>query len=152
MGDHDRVIQPEEGREMARRIPGAQIVTITGTSHLSYLERPEIFNELVLRFLDCSEAASFVTGIALFTPTRNNTHRLASQFPLVCPQLRHRLAEVFTLLKSASGTVRTTHGAAYALLFHWLCCLLVYSLYNFRIIQSSAAPQVCVFSLEITTC
>ena len=65
MGDHDRVIPPEEGREMARQIPDAQIVTITGTGHLSYLERPEIFNELVLRFLDCSEAASFVTGIAL---------------------------------------------------------------------------------------
>jgi pimeloyl-ACP methyl ester carboxylesterase len=65
MGDPDRVIPTEEGRKIARRIPGAQIVTITGTGHLSYLERLEIFNDLVLRFLDCSEAASFVTSIAL---------------------------------------------------------------------------------------
>jgi len=52
VGEFDRVIPPEEGHEVARRIPGAQLVTINGTGHISYLERPEAFNEVVVRFLD----------------------------------------------------------------------------------------------------
>ncbi len=57
VGELDRVIPPEEGRELARRIPGADLVTIAGTGHLSYAERPEAFNRAVLDFLSVREAA-----------------------------------------------------------------------------------------------
>ena len=52
IGELDRVIPPEEGRELARRIPGAQLVEIAGVGHISYGERPDEFNDAVLRFLD----------------------------------------------------------------------------------------------------
>ncbi len=52
VGDCDRVIPPDEGREVARRIPGAQLITLSGAGHLSYAERPDAFNEVVLRFLN----------------------------------------------------------------------------------------------------
>ena len=51
VGDQDRVIPPEEGRELARRIPGAEVVTIRGVGHIGYAEQPERFNEAVLSFL-----------------------------------------------------------------------------------------------------
>ena len=39
IGDHDRVIPPDQGREVAQRIPSAQLVTMEGTGHLSYAEQ-----------------------------------------------------------------------------------------------------------------
>ena len=58
VGEYDRVIPPEEGYEVARRIPGAQLVAISGTGHVSYVERPDAFNEAVLRFLDSVDQGS----------------------------------------------------------------------------------------------
>lgn len=58
VGELDRVIPPEEGRELARRIPGADLVTIPGTGHLSYAERPELFNQAVLQFLSACDGTS----------------------------------------------------------------------------------------------
>jgi hypothetical protein len=69
-------------------------------------------------------------GVYLLTPTRKNMRHLASQFQLACLQLRHRVEEVFALLKNAFGAVRTTHRATHALPIHLLCCLLAYSLYK----------------------
>jgi pimeloyl-ACP methyl ester carboxylesterase len=51
VGELDRVIPPEQGRELARLIPGARLVSIAGTGHLSYAERPDVFNETLLNFL-----------------------------------------------------------------------------------------------------
>ena len=51
VGDQDRVIPPEEGGELARRIPGAEIVTLRRVGHIGYAEQPERFNGAVLGFL-----------------------------------------------------------------------------------------------------
>lgn len=51
VGGHDRIIPPERGRELAERIPDSQLVEIENVGHLSYLEKPEAFNEPILNFL-----------------------------------------------------------------------------------------------------
>ena len=50
-GEEDTVYPPELAREMARRIPGAQLVMFEGTGHLPNLEQPERFNKALLDFL-----------------------------------------------------------------------------------------------------
>jgi 3-oxoadipate enol-lactonase len=50
-GDDDTVYPPELAREMARRIPGAELVMFERTGHLANLEEPERFNKLVFDFL-----------------------------------------------------------------------------------------------------
>jgi hypothetical protein len=69
-------------------------------------------------------------SVYLLTTTRKTMRHVASQFQLVCLQLRHRVEELFALMKGAFGAVRTTHRAAYALPIHLLCCLLASSLYK----------------------
>ncbi|MDE0157078.1 MAG: alpha/beta fold hydrolase [Gammaproteobacteria bacterium] len=51
-GEHDLVLPKEGGEEIARLIPGARLVEITGVGHLGYAERPAVFNEAVLSFLN----------------------------------------------------------------------------------------------------
>jgi len=50
-GDEDMVYPPDLAHEMARRIPGAQLVMMEGGGHLVNLEQPERFNAAVLPFL-----------------------------------------------------------------------------------------------------
>ena len=50
-GEEDTVYPPELAREMARRIPGAQLLMFEGTGHLANLEQPERFNRALLDFL-----------------------------------------------------------------------------------------------------
>jgi 3-oxoadipate enol-lactonase len=50
-GEEDTVYPPELAREMARRIPGAELVMFERTGHLANLEEPERFNKLVFDFL-----------------------------------------------------------------------------------------------------
>ena len=50
-GDEDTVYPPELAQEMARRIPGAQLVMMEGAGHLVNLEQPERFDAAVLPFL-----------------------------------------------------------------------------------------------------
>jgi len=50
-GDEDAVYPPELAHEMARRIPGAQLVMMEGAGHLVNLEQPERFDAAVLPFL-----------------------------------------------------------------------------------------------------
>lgn len=50
-GDEDRVYPEGTTRNMARRIPGATYVEFEGCGHLSNLEQPERFNQVVLQFL-----------------------------------------------------------------------------------------------------
>ena len=57
-GDEDRVYPPELAERMARRIPGAKLVVIADCGHLSNLEQPERFNEVLLDFLLSSEPVS----------------------------------------------------------------------------------------------
>jgi 3-oxoadipate enol-lactonase len=55
-GEEDTVYPPELAREMARRIPGAELVTFERTGHLANLEQPERFNKAVLDFLSRHQA------------------------------------------------------------------------------------------------
>jgi len=54
-GDEDRVYPPELTERMARRIPGAKLVVLEACGHLSNLEQPERFNEVLLEFLTQQE-------------------------------------------------------------------------------------------------
>jgi 3-oxoadipate enol-lactonase len=49
--DEDKVYPPSIARAMVKRIPGARLAVISGAGHLSNLEQPGQFNEVVLRFL-----------------------------------------------------------------------------------------------------
>ncbi len=50
-GDEDRVLPTALTREMARRIPGAELAVMEGVGHFPNLEQPEGFNQIVLPFL-----------------------------------------------------------------------------------------------------
>jgi 3-oxoadipate enol-lactonase len=50
-GDEDRVYPPSVARAMVKRIPGARLAVLSGAGHLSNLEQPGQFNQVVLRFL-----------------------------------------------------------------------------------------------------
>ena len=50
-GEEDTVYPPELAREMAQRIPGAELLMFERTGHLANLEQPERFNKAVLDFL-----------------------------------------------------------------------------------------------------
>ena len=51
IGQHDRIIEPKRGRELAERIPDSTLVEIAGVGHLSYIEKPDAFNRSILEFL-----------------------------------------------------------------------------------------------------
>ena len=51
-GAEDAVTPPEEMRAMAARIPGARFTVVAGAGHLSNLEQPAAFGELLAGFLD----------------------------------------------------------------------------------------------------
>jgi pimeloyl-ACP methyl ester carboxylesterase len=50
-GDADRIVPYENGVELARRIPGSELVTFPGGGHLLFLESHEEFNRTVEGFL-----------------------------------------------------------------------------------------------------
>ena len=50
-GDEDTVYPPALAREVARRIPGAELVMLEDAGHLVNLEQPERFNAVLLKFL-----------------------------------------------------------------------------------------------------
>jgi len=49
--DEDTLYPPAIARDMVRRIPGAALALIEGAGHLSNMEQPERFNQVVLEFL-----------------------------------------------------------------------------------------------------
>lgn len=51
-GEKDRVIPPDRSVELHERIPGSRLTIIPNVGHLSYLERPEEFNRILMGFLD----------------------------------------------------------------------------------------------------
>lgn len=51
VGEHDRIATPEYAADVARRIPGSQFAVITGGSHVSNMDCPKEFNQLLLGFL-----------------------------------------------------------------------------------------------------
>jgi pimeloyl-ACP methyl ester carboxylesterase len=62
VGELDRVIPPGEGRELARRIPGARLAELGGVGHLGYAEAPDAFNAAVLGFLAEVDAVNLRDG------------------------------------------------------------------------------------------
>jgi 3-oxoadipate enol-lactonase len=50
-GSEDLIVPTENGRELARRLPNARYVELSGRGHNLTLQDPETFNELVLEFL-----------------------------------------------------------------------------------------------------
>ena len=50
-GDHDEAIKPEHTREMAKLIPGANLVIMKDASHFAMWQKPEEFNATVRKFL-----------------------------------------------------------------------------------------------------
>jgi 3-oxoadipate enol-lactonase len=57
-GTEDQVYPPAMAQDMARRIPGAQLVEIEAAGHMSNLEQPERFNQAVFEFIDRQEKRS----------------------------------------------------------------------------------------------
>ena len=51
VGEHDQIISPQKGYDLAANIPAAHLVEIAGVGHLSYMEAPKMFNATVLDFL-----------------------------------------------------------------------------------------------------
>ncbi len=51
-GELDRVIPVANGRLLADRMPGAELVVLPGQAHVPMLEQPAAFAELVCNFLD----------------------------------------------------------------------------------------------------
>jgi pimeloyl-ACP methyl ester carboxylesterase len=49
--EHDEFIKREHAEYLARTIPNAQLVNLTGVSHFAPLQRPELFNNAMLAFL-----------------------------------------------------------------------------------------------------
>lgn len=51
VGEEDVTTPPPRAKEIAERIPGAELAVIPRAGHLSTLENPELVNETLLRFL-----------------------------------------------------------------------------------------------------
>jgi pimeloyl-ACP methyl ester carboxylesterase len=51
-GDHDEAIKREHTDYMAETIPGAKLVIIPDVSHFAMLQDPDLFNAVLLKFLD----------------------------------------------------------------------------------------------------
>jgi pimeloyl-ACP methyl ester carboxylesterase len=50
-GEYDEIIRQEQVKEMAKLIPGAQLLLIPETSHFALWQKPEAFNQALLDFL-----------------------------------------------------------------------------------------------------
>ncbi len=50
-GERDRAAPPRTMRRMAERIPAGRFVEVEGAGHLVHLERPDVFNRILERFL-----------------------------------------------------------------------------------------------------
>lgn len=52
VGEHDRVTPPEMSRAIAQAVPGASYAEVPAAGHVSNVENPGAFNDLVREFLD----------------------------------------------------------------------------------------------------
>ncbi|CAB3726650.1 alpha/beta fold hydrolase [Paraburkholderia rhynchosiae] len=49
--EHDEFIKPEHADYLARSIPGAELTVLSGVSHFAPLQRPALFNQAMLAFI-----------------------------------------------------------------------------------------------------
>jgi pimeloyl-ACP methyl ester carboxylesterase len=61
-GTGDRVVPVAYGRQLAERIPGAELVLLEGAGHLYYSEQPEASDRAVLGFLDRVDGRELAAG------------------------------------------------------------------------------------------
>ncbi len=52
VGEHDQVCPYSEAETIAASVPGASLAVVAGAGHLSYLERPDGFSDVIEPFLD----------------------------------------------------------------------------------------------------
>ena len=52
LGEHDAFMRPEHAAYLAATIPQATLTILPDVSHFAPLQRPALFNDAVLRFLD----------------------------------------------------------------------------------------------------
>jgi pimeloyl-ACP methyl ester carboxylesterase len=51
VGEEDILVPPQFSRELAARIPGADLKILAGVGHVYFWEQPDVFNGLCLDFL-----------------------------------------------------------------------------------------------------
>jgi 3-oxoadipate enol-lactonase len=51
VAEDDILVPPRFSRDIAKRIPGAELRLVPGAGHCYFLERPEVFNEISLDFI-----------------------------------------------------------------------------------------------------
>jgi pimeloyl-ACP methyl ester carboxylesterase len=49
--EHDEFIKREHAEYLARSIPGAELIVLSGVSHFGLLQRPKQFNDAMVAFL-----------------------------------------------------------------------------------------------------
>lgn len=52
LGEHDEFIKPEHTVYLAHNIPGATLKILPGVSHFAPLQRPALFNQTLISFLN----------------------------------------------------------------------------------------------------
>src|SRR5215470_19156354 len=52
VGDEDAITPPPLSEQMHRDIPGSELAVIRGAGHMSNMEQPTLFNDVLARFLD----------------------------------------------------------------------------------------------------
>jgi 3-oxoadipate enol-lactonase len=50
-GEDDRLVPAANGRDLARRIPGARLVLVPSASHILFSDQPETVNRAIVKFL-----------------------------------------------------------------------------------------------------
>jgi pimeloyl-ACP methyl ester carboxylesterase len=72
-GAEDPLTPPEQVRDMAQRIPVAQVATIAGAGHLVNLEAPEAFNRELQQFLSSLSTMDTPPGVDYNGVSRDET-------------------------------------------------------------------------------
>ena len=50
-GDHDEAIRRDHTEQLAKEVPGAQLLILPNVSHFAFIQNPAEFNAAVLKFL-----------------------------------------------------------------------------------------------------
>lgn len=64
-GDKDQTVPLEVGRTVRERLAHAQLVIIPDAAHTAYFERPDVFNDALIQFLDAGRVSSVAEGVQL---------------------------------------------------------------------------------------
>ncbi|MGI8696018.1 MAG: alpha/beta fold hydrolase, partial [Mycobacteriales bacterium] len=51
VGDQDRLTPPAHSAELARELPGAELLVVPGAGHIVILESPDVVDETLVAFL-----------------------------------------------------------------------------------------------------